>query len=86
MTTFLRDVNVVMALIGPAHMQHDRAHDWFSRVGKRSFAICPITENGLLRIVGHPSTRFARPSTSVYRVLAAMSALPDITSGLTPDS
>jgi predicted nucleic acid-binding protein len=31
-TTFLLDVNVLIALIDPAHMQHDQAHDWFSRV------------------------------------------------------
>lgn len=54
MTTFLLDVNVLIALVDPAHVQHEPAHEWFSRVGHRSFATCPITENGLLRIVGHP--------------------------------
>ena len=54
MTTFLLDVNVLIALIDPAHLQHDLAHEWFERIGAQSFATCPITENGLLRIVGHP--------------------------------
>lgn len=54
MTTFLLDVNVLIALVDPAHVQHEPAHEWFSRVGHKSFATCPITENGLLRIVGHP--------------------------------
>jgi uncharacterized protein len=53
-TTFLLDVNVLIALVDPAHVQHDPAHDWFARVGHRSFATCPLTENGLVRIVGHP--------------------------------
>jgi toxin-antitoxin system PIN domain toxin len=53
-TTFLLDVNVLIALIDPAHMQHDQAHDWFARAGKHSFATCPITENGVLRILSHP--------------------------------
>jgi uncharacterized protein len=53
-TRFLPDVNVLIALIDPAHMQHDRAHDWFAATGKPAWATCPLTENGVLRIVGHP--------------------------------
>jgi uncharacterized protein len=52
--TFLLDVNVLIALVDPIHVQHEQAHEWFSSVGKKSFATCAITENGLLRIVGHP--------------------------------
>ena len=54
MTVFLLDVNVLIALVDPAHVQHDQAHRWFSRAGHRGFATCPLTENGLIRIVGHP--------------------------------
>lgn len=54
MTPFLLDVNVLIALIDPTHVQHDRAHDWFAATGKAAWATCPITENGVLRIVGHP--------------------------------
>ena len=54
MTTFLLDVNVLIALVDPAHVQHEAAQDWFGRVGQASWASCPMTENGLLRIVGHP--------------------------------
>jgi toxin-antitoxin system PIN domain toxin len=75
-TTFLLDVNVLIALIDPAHLEHDRAHDWFSRVGKRSFATCPITENGLLRIVGHPKyPNSPGPPSAVAPSLAAIRAL-----------
>ena len=35
-------------------MHHEPAHTWFAAAGSRSFATCPLTENGLLRIVGHP--------------------------------
>lgn len=77
MTTFLLDVNVLIALIDPAHVQHDQTHDWFARVGKRSFATCPITENGLLRIVGHPKyPNSPGPPSLVAHSLAAMRALP----------
>jgi predicted nucleic acid-binding protein len=50
---FLLDVNVLIALIDPAHIQHDRAHAWFAKFGKKAWATCPLTENGVLRIVGH---------------------------------
>lgn len=53
MTRFLLDVNVLLALIDPAHLQHDRAHEWFAAVGRDAWATCPITENGILRIVGN---------------------------------
>ena len=53
MTRFLFDVNVLIALIDPTHVQHDRAHDWFVREGRRAWATCPLTENGVLRIVGN---------------------------------
>lgn len=53
--TFLLDVNVLIALIDPAHVGHDAAHRWFEAEGREGFATCPITENGVLRIVGHPN-------------------------------
>jgi toxin-antitoxin system PIN domain toxin len=53
-TLYLLDVNVLIALIDPAHVQHDRAHDWFAAKGKKAWATCPLTENGVLRIVGQP--------------------------------
>lgn len=53
MTRFLLDVNVLIALIDPGHVQHDQAHEWFASTGKSAWATCPLTENGVLRIVGH---------------------------------
>jgi toxin-antitoxin system PIN domain toxin len=53
-TCFLLDINVLIALIDPAHVQHDRAHEWFASKGQEAWATCPLTENGVLRIVGHP--------------------------------
>lgn len=54
MTAFLLDVNVLIALIDPAHIQHDPAHAWFARAGHSGWATCPLTENAVLRIVGNP--------------------------------
>jgi toxin-antitoxin system PIN domain toxin len=53
LTRYLLDVNVLVALIDPAHVQHDRAHDWFAAKGRKAWATCPLTENGVLRVVGH---------------------------------
>ena len=76
MTTYLLDVNVLIALLDSAHVQHEQAHDWFSRVGRNSFASCPITENGLLRIVGHPKyPNSPGPPSTVASALLAIRAL-----------
>jgi hypothetical protein len=53
-TRFLLDINVLIALIDSTHIQHDRAHAWFAATGHKAWATCPLTENGVLRIVGHP--------------------------------
>lgn len=52
--TYLLDVNVLIALLDPAHIQHDTAHAWFAEEGHTAWATCPLTENGVLRIIGHP--------------------------------
>lgn len=75
--TFLLDVNVLVALIDPAHIQHDAAHVWFAKHGKKSWATCPLTENGVMRIVGH--TRYPNsPGTpaAVAQVMSGLCALP----------
>ena len=77
MTRFLLDVNVLIALIDPAHVSHDRAHAWFARSGQKAWATCPLTENGVLRVVGH--ARYANsPGTpaAVARVMKALLAHP----------
>ncbi|MBN2629017.1 MAG: PIN domain-containing protein [Rhodobacteraceae bacterium] len=52
--TYLLDVNVLIALIDPAHVAHEDAHIWFASKGHISWATCPITENGVLRILSNP--------------------------------
>lgn len=53
MSRYLLEVNVLIALIDPAHVRHDSAHQWFASGGQQAWATCPLTENGVLRIVGH---------------------------------
>lgn len=54
MTTYLLDVNLLLALADPGHIHHEVAHLWFADVGSRSWATCPLTENGFVRIASHP--------------------------------
>ena len=44
---------MLIALIDPSHVQHDAAHEWFAAQGSRSWATCPLTENGVLRVLGN---------------------------------
>ena len=50
----LLDVNVLVALFDPAHIHHDAAHEWFSGIRESGWATCPITENGLVRVISNP--------------------------------
>lgn len=52
--TFLLDVNVLIALVDSDHLHHEAAHRWFEAEGQYSWASCPLTEHGVLRIVGDP--------------------------------
>lgn len=75
--TFLLDVNVLVSLIDPAHVQHDAAHDWFAKHGKKAWATCPLTQNGVMRIVGH--ARYPNsPGTpaAVAQIMLGLCALP----------
>ena len=75
--TYLLDVNVLIALSDPAHVQHEMAHDWFAHHGQSAWATCPLTQNGLLRIAGH--VRYPNsPGTpaAVAGTLASLCALP----------
>jgi hypothetical protein len=75
--TFLLDVNVLIALIDPTHVGHDTAHQWFAATGAASWATCPLTENGVIRIVGHPKyPNSAGSPAAVVPILARFHALP----------
>lgn len=51
----LLDVNVLIALLDRSHVHHDAAMRWLGgRVGD-GWASCPVTQNGCIRIMSHPS-------------------------------
>ncbi len=54
MTARLLDVNVLVSLLDSAHIHHDAALTWFRAVAAvEGWATCPLTENGLIRVVSH---------------------------------
>lgn len=70
----LLDVNVLVALFDPDHIHHEAAHTWFAANRGHGWATCPITENGLVRILSniaytqgrHESTEAARRRLATF--------------------
>ena len=52
---FLLDLNVLIARMDPRHEHHTRAKRWLDARPGMDLVTCPLTENGFLRIYGHPS-------------------------------
>lgn len=50
----LLDINVVISLLDPDHDFHARAHEWWGKNRDDGWASCPLTENGVIRIMSHP--------------------------------
>ncbi|MBE0581934.1 TA system VapC family ribonuclease toxin [Devosia sp.] len=75
--TFLLDVNVLIALIDPGHVAHNDAHAWFETTGEGEWATCPLTENGVIRIVGSPKYPNSPGSPAeVAEIVRKLRALP----------
>ena len=51
---YLLDVNFLVALAWPNHVNHISARSWFHQHIQESFATCPITESGFARISMNP--------------------------------
>ncbi len=53
----LLDVNVLIALFDEEHTANGKAHDWLDSNKTHGIATCPLTENGLVRILSHTGYR-----------------------------
>lgn len=58
----LLDINILIALLDADHFFHARAHAWW-RKEKPKWASCPLTENGIIRIMSSASYSRARQFT-----------------------
>jgi uncharacterized protein len=63
----LLDVNLLVALFDPDHIHHELAHDWFSDNRAEGWATCPVTENGLVRVLTNP--RYDSPVSTAMAVV-----------------
>ena len=70
MSIALLDVNVLVALFDPAHINHEGAHRWFGQNRKHGWATCPITINGCIRVLSSPAypTEKATPAEMAGRL------------------
>jgi toxin-antitoxin system PIN domain toxin len=63
---WLLEVNSLIALLDPNHVHHETMHVWFAAREPRTWATCPLTENGLVRVLAqhsYPGGPFAPKQT-----------------------
>lgn len=69
---YLFDVNVLIALMWPAHEAHVQVQEWFARNASQGWATCPFTEAAFVRITSNPAfSRDAVPPHEALKILAA---------------
>jgi toxin-antitoxin system PIN domain toxin len=54
MMRVLFDVNALIALVDEGHVSHWTVHEWWAQNNAHGWATCPLTENGLARIMSQP--------------------------------
>jgi uncharacterized protein len=69
-SAYLLDVNVLVALVWPAHEFHDIVEDWFGRHSRKGWATCPFTQAGIVRILSTPA--FSREAVSPHEALVVL--------------
>ena len=65
--TFLLDTNTLIALAWSNHDQHGQAKDWMK--GIRSFATCPMTQGGFVRLSANPAIGFPNGVADAFHAL-----------------
>jgi uncharacterized protein len=70
--TALLDLNILTALLWPAHEHHDAAHRWFDARGGSRWATCALTQLGFVRLVSNPA--FSRDALTPSGGLALLAA------------
>ncbi len=81
---YLLDVNVLIARSDPDHEFHVQTTRRLMKRSRENLLLCPITENGFLRIFGHPryphgpgSPSRAAEHLAVLRRMANVQFVPD---------
>jgi uncharacterized protein len=72
MTAFLLDVNVLIALMWPAHEGHAEVQTWFRQRSEDGWATCPFTQAAFVRIISNPGfSRDAVTPQEAIRILGS---------------
>jgi uncharacterized protein len=66
----LLDINILTALLWPAHEHHEVAHAWFGGRADAPWATCSLTQLGFVRIISNPA--FSRDALSPVEALALL--------------
>jgi len=71
----LLDVNVLIALLWPAHESHARAQRWFTQNAQQGWATCALTQLGFVRVTSNPgfSGRAVSPRDALEVLRGTMS-------------
>ena len=70
MARALLDINVVIALLDQGHVLHRAPTRWLERELAQGWATCPITQNGVVRIMAQPAYPNPQPAALVAARLA----------------
>lgn len=74
---YLLDVNAVLALLDPQHLFHDAVHRWGDANPEALWLMCPLVQNGVLRVASQPRyPNSPGPVTVVRELLRAFAAHP----------
>lgn len=66
MTTYLLDVNALLAMLDPMHVHHESAHRWYAMKKKPRLLLCSHVVNGVIRVASQP--RYSNPLGTCSRV------------------
>jgi toxin-antitoxin system PIN domain toxin len=71
----LLDVNALIALVDSQHLAHEEMQRWFLGRHASGWATCPLTENGMVRVLSQPAYPSGqRTPAEVIQVLNALKA------------
>ena len=73
----LLDVCVLTALMNGGHTMHTPAMTWLESEAHQVRASCPLTQNGVVRIVSQPAYPPPRPAAQVAQRLAQACSAPE---------
>lgn len=72
----LLDINVLIALLDRGHLSHQTTLRWMEMELPHGWATCPITQNGVIRIMAQPAYPNQRPAAKVVDRLAEACSHP----------